>query len=59
MTVKVDQDKCIGCGACVSLCPDIFELEAGKSQVKEENPDDEECAKKAEGACPVDAITVE
>ena len=22
--VKIDQDECIGCGACVELCPDIF-----------------------------------
>ena len=22
--VKIDQDECIGCQACVELCPDIF-----------------------------------
>jgi len=32
--VTVDQDTCIGCGACVSACPDCFELnEDGKSKV--------------------------
>jgi len=59
MTVKVDKGKCIGCGACVSLCSDIFELKDGKSNVKEEEPEDEECAEEAVEACPVDAITVE
>lgn len=59
MTVKVDKDKCIGCGACISLCPDIFELRDGKSHVKEEEPEDTECAEDAEETCPVDAITVE
>lgn len=59
MKVSVDQDTCIGCGACVSLCPEIFELKGGKSSVKKENPDDEECAEEAADACPVDAITAE
>lgn len=41
-TIAVDQAKCIGCGLCVSTCPDVFELnEEGKSQVK--NPSG--CAK--------------
>jgi len=32
--IQVDQELCIGCGACVNLCPDIFELDDnGKSQV--------------------------
>lgn len=31
----VDQDKCIGCGACVALAPEVFELrDDGKAQVK-------------------------
>ncbi len=59
MTVSVDQGKCIGCGACVSLCPQIFELKEGKSHVKEEEPEDEDCAEKAVDSCPVNAITVE
>ncbi|HDM92160.1 MAG TPA: ferredoxin, partial [Candidatus Korarchaeota archaeon] len=35
--VKVDQDTCIGCGVCSSLCPEIFEMgDDGKSHVKKE-----------------------
>lgn len=26
MKVKVDQDKCIGCGACPSLVPEVFDF---------------------------------
>jgi ferredoxin len=32
--VVVDQELCIGCGACVNLCPELFELqEDGKSKI--------------------------
>ena len=24
--VKIDKDKCIGCGACVATCPDVFDF---------------------------------
>jgi len=51
--VSVDQDKCIGCGACVATCPDSFELKDGKAQAKGES----DCAKAAAAGCPVGAIT--
>ncbi len=49
--MKVDKEKCIGCGACVSLCPEVFELKDGKSVVKGDGDCDE-----AVDACPVGAI---
>jgi ferredoxin len=57
-TLKVDQEKCIGCGFCVSVCPDAFELkDDGKSHVK----DVKACAKcdckSAADGCPVQAIS--
>jgi ferredoxin len=57
-TLKVDQEKCIGCGFCVSICPDVFELkDDGKSHVK----DAKACAKcdckAASDGCPVQAIS--
>ncbi len=52
--MKVDKNKCIGCGACVSICPDIFELKDGKSHVKSKK----DCPDAVE-ACPVGAITKE
>ncbi len=61
--VKVDEEKCIGCGACVALAPSIFEMdmEKMKSRVKKQPESEEEVnlAKEAAEACPVGAITVE
>jgi len=52
--VVVDKEKCIGCGACVALCPDMFELKDGKSIVKNSNA---KCdVKSAIETCPTQAI---
>ena len=51
--VKVDKAKCIGCGACVSTCPEGFELKNGKANVKNSNA---KCIKEAIENCPVNAI---
>jgi ferredoxin len=57
MSISVDQNTCIGCGACASLCPGTFKLgDSGKSEVISQ--DDSECAKNAAQSCPVQAITV-
>lgn len=55
--VTVDQDLCVGCGACVEACPaQIFTLEDGKAQVS-----DDEClgCQSCVSVCPVDAIKVD
>ncbi len=60
MSVKVNQELCIGCGTCVSLCEDVFELnEEGKSQVKTsaDLAKNAECIKQSIDACPVQAIS--
>lgn len=49
--MKVDKEKCIGCGACVSLCPDTFAMKNSKATVISEKDCDE-----AMNACPVAAI---
>ncbi len=59
--IQVDQDLCIGCGACVNLCPDIFELDdSGKSQViTDANCDSCNCdCGMIVDSCPVGAIKV-
>ena len=57
--VKVNKEKCIGCGLCSNLCPEVFELaEDGKAKVKE-NADlekNKEGVKEAKEGCPVSAI---
>lgn len=57
--VKVDQDKCMGCGLCASICPEVFELKNGKSQVKEKADleKNEDCVKEAMDSCPAQAIS--
>ncbi len=55
MVVKVDQDKCIGCGACAATCPKGFEMKDGKAHVIGEA----DCAEAAASGCPVEAISVD
>ncbi|HNW47012.1 MAG TPA: ferredoxin [Thermotogota bacterium] len=58
--VKVDQDACIGCGVCSSLCGEVFDLaDDGKAFVKEDADTDLPCVEDAVNSCPVSAITVE
>ena len=55
---RINQELCIGCGLCASLCPAVFELGGdGKGRVK--NPSGECDFKEAVEGCPVAAITLE
>lgn len=64
MKIKIDKDKCIGCGTCVVIAPKTFKLsDDGKSQVidlpagKAGPPrDDKETIRNAVDSCPVVAI---
>ena len=58
MKLKLNKDKCIGCGACEAIAPDYFQVIGGvcslkKSEVKKE---DEESVKEAIECCPTQAI---
>ena len=57
MELKVDETKCIGCGACVSTYQDNFDFdgETGLSTVKS----NENVTPEMADVCPVGAITVE
>lgn len=61
MKAIVDQDTCIGCGACVSAYPEIFSFnEDGKATATDKDisgiltDSPEDCA----GICPVNAIAI-
>lgn len=61
MKPVVDEDLCIGCGMCESICPEVFRLEDdGLAHVIVENPGEDlyECTREAQDSCPVDAISV-
>lgn len=57
--VSIDKEKCIGCGACASVCENVFEMKDGKASVKagKKNAKDA-CAKEAAESCPVQAIKI-
>lgn len=57
MKVKIDKNKCIGCGLCASICPEEFVLKNGKANAKKATTDSP-CAKKAADSCPVKAISI-
>ncbi len=55
--VKVDHDKCDGCGSCVDVCPvDVFELKEEKSYVV--NNDECLACRACEVQCPNGSIEV-
>ena len=58
MKVKVDKDKCIGCGACTAIAPDNFEFDDdGLAKVIKEEITDEVIT--AKESCPTEAITAD
>lgn len=55
--IKVDKNKCIGCGACAATCPQVFEMgDDSKAHVKVQK--NIPCVKEARDGCPVDAISI-
>ena len=57
--VRID-DTCVGCGTCVEICPEVFEIE-GELAIIKKGADlslDQKIIDSAE-ACPVEAIHYE
>ena len=62
MKVKVNNEECIGCGACVATCPNVFEMsDDGYAVAKapEVAEGDVEACKDAAEGCRVSAISAE
>lgn len=62
MKVKVIEDACIGCGACVSICPEVFQFNyQGLAHVINDNIDEslKERVMDALESCPTNAIVEE
>ena len=60
--IKVNKEKCLGCGMCVGINSDVFEFDddglakADNSKISEENKNEVE---DAINSCPVGAISKE
>lgn len=62
MNVKVNNNACIGCGACAAICPDVFEITDdgyAKAKVEVVAEDKKEEVVEAQEGCPTSAIEVE
>ena len=65
MKVSIDSSKCVACGSCVAVCPEVFEMkEDGTVDVKSEYkgkdiPKElESKVKEARDVCPSVAIVI-
>ena len=55
--IKIDLEKCTGCGTCVDVCPvAVYELQNGKSSAV--NVDECLVCRVCETECPENAIEV-
>lgn len=55
---KVNEELCIGCGTCESLCSKVFKIEDGKSKVIADDCSECNCQEVID-SCPVSAISME
>lgn len=56
----INHEECIGCGSCVEICPEVFELRDDLKAyvISEEKCDTCDCQEAAD-ICPTEAITFE
>ncbi|GBD96526.1 MAG TPA: ferredoxin [Nitrospirae bacterium] len=56
----IDFDECVGCGSCVEVCPEVFELneDDNKAYVRAEDKCDTCDCREAVDICPSEAITL-
>lgn len=61
MAVAIDQDECMGCEACVEICPEVFEFneDETKAYVIDGAASDCDCVDEAIGSCPAGCISNE
>ena len=68
--IEIESEKCSGCGACFSVCKNVFQTDAGRnsrlvdqyqgeSEYMGEIPASlQQCAKNAADSCPNNAINI-
>ena len=58
MKITIDKEKCIGCGSCVAVCDESFEMNNDNKARLKEKGEDAQCVKEAVDICPVQAIEI-
>lgn len=60
MKVNVVEDRCIGCGQCEAVCPNVFQIgDEGFAEVVTDEYKEIDDIKMAASGCPTDAIEIE
>jgi len=61
MKAKVDPELCTGCGVCVDICPEVFDVQNDVTVVLVDPipSEHEEAVREAAEACPTEAIIIE
>ena len=57
MVITIDDDACMGCGACVETCPDAFEMNDLDKAIVKDVGIAADCVAEAIDACPAEAIS--
>jgi len=62
MNVTIQPEKCLSCGMCASIAPDLFSLDTGlvtlKKQPETYTEEDQKLASEAAAACPNEVIEI-
>lgn len=57
MSIVIDQEECIGCEACVEMCPEVFALNDDEKAFAKDPESAADCVQEAIDSCPVNAIS--
>lgn len=57
--ISHDRKKCIRCGICASVCPEMFEISKKDGRATLKNSKEMKCAEEAADVCPVGIIKIE
>jgi ferredoxin len=56
--VYIAEEECIGCGSCVEICPEVFQMKEGEEKAEAIKPEGgpEDLVQEAIDTCPVSCI---